>query len=299
MLLITLAVGLHYRAVGAPIANLATVAITYLVAIHAIGGVGQLVGISVPEEVEPVMVALLFGIVTDYTIFFISRFRGYIQDGTEAAEAAERTTADLLPTVFTAAISVAAASAVLVVAQLGFFRAFGPGTALAVLVALAVVTTFVPAVLALAGERILWPGRSGRAARRRPRWLLTDGRIAHVAPSAAHRASRVDGDAHRDAADRAEPAGGEDGACEHADQRAAFGFSDPRSARRRPGRASSPAQSRRPWFSSRARGSPSGRQELNALQSRLASRSNVAAVIGPGTLPGPDRGSRRGGVSDR
>ena len=161
VLLITLAVGLHYRAPGAPIANIATVAITYIVSIHLIGGVGERVGISVPEEVEPVMVALLFGIVTDYTIFFISRFRTYLQEGVEARLAAERTTADLLPTIFTAAISVAAASAVLVVAQLGFFQAFGPGTALAVLVALAVVTTFVPAVLSIGGERLLWPGRRG------------------------------------------------------------------------------------------------------------------------------------------
>lgn len=171
VLLITLAVGLHYRALGAPVANIATVAITYIVSIHLIGGVGEKVGISVPEEVEPVMVALLFGIVTDYTIFFISRFRVYLQEGVEARPAAERTTADLLPTIFTAAISVAAASAVLVVAQLGFFQAFGPGTALAVLVALAVVTTFVPAVLTIGGERLLWPGRHGGESKPKPKRL--------------------------------------------------------------------------------------------------------------------------------
>lgn len=169
VLLITLAVGFHYRSIAAPIGNIATVAITYLLSLHLIGGLGEAIGISVPQEVEPVMVALLFGIVTDYAIFFFSRFRAYLQEGTPSRAAAERTTADLLPTIVTAAITVAAASGVLVVAQLGFYRAFGPGTALSVLIALAVVTTFVPALLAVLGDRVLWPGGVRERHGRRPR----------------------------------------------------------------------------------------------------------------------------------
>lgn len=169
VLLITLAVGLHYRSIAAPIGNIATVAITYLLSLHLIGGLGEAIGISVPQEVEPVMVALLFGIVTDYAIFFFSRFRAYLQEGTAPRAAAERTTADLLPTIVTAAITVAAASGVLVVAQLGFYRAFGPGTALSVLIALAVVTTFVPALLAVLGDKVLWPGGVREHDPQRPR----------------------------------------------------------------------------------------------------------------------------------
>ena len=169
ILLVTLAVGIHYRAIGAPLANVATIALTYIASIHLVGGIGQAIGIAVPQEVEPVLVALLFGIVTDYSIFFISRFRGLLAEGLEPHRAAERTTADLLPTIVAAAISVAGASAVLGFAQLGFFRAFGPGVALSVLVALAIVTTFVPAILAVGGRRLLWPGarRSRGASSRR------------------------------------------------------------------------------------------------------------------------------------
>lgn len=173
VLLIALAVGLHYRSAVAPIGNIATAAITYLLSVHLIGGLGEAIGISVPQEVEPVMVALLFGIVTDYAIFFFSRFRTYLNEGTPSRAAAELTAADLLPTIVTAAVTVAAASGVLVVAQLGFYRAFGPGTALAVLIALAVVTTFIPALLAVVGERVLWPGgaRERDPGRRRLRRL--------------------------------------------------------------------------------------------------------------------------------
>ena len=162
ILLVTLTVGIHFRSLLAPVANVVTIAVAYLIATRLVGSVGSVVGLSVPEEVEPVMVALLFGIVTDYVIFFLSRFRGHMRDGVPAARAAELTTASLWPVVLTAGLSVAAAAAGLIVAQLGFFRAFGPGLAVAVLIAVAVVLTFVPAVLALFGEWLFWPGRSSR-----------------------------------------------------------------------------------------------------------------------------------------
>ncbi len=168
LLLVAIAVGLHFRSLVAPLANVVTVALAYVVSVRLVGGIGQGVGISVPEEVEPVMVALLFGIVTDYLIFFVSRFRGYLADGLDPHAAAERATTSLMPIVFVAGISVAAAASALVVAQLGFFRAFGPGLALTVLIALAVVLTFVPALLALVGDRLFWPTRPGAERSRRP-----------------------------------------------------------------------------------------------------------------------------------
>jgi RND superfamily putative drug exporter len=163
VLLIMLAVGLHFRSVVAPLVNIATVAFAYLISLRLIGGFGEAVGVAVPEEVEPVMVALLFGIVTDYVIFFLSRFRSHLQDGTPAQEAARRTAADLTPIVFTAGISVAAAATALIVARLGFFQAFGPGLAVTVLIAIAVVLTLVPAALSLIGDWVFWP-RAGLAA---------------------------------------------------------------------------------------------------------------------------------------
>jgi RND superfamily putative drug exporter len=161
LLLVAIAVGLHFRSLVAPLVNILTVALAYVISVRVVGGVGEGIGISVPEEVEPVMVAMLFGVVTDYLIFFVSRFRGYLGDGLGPHAAAERTTTSLMPIVFVAGISVAAAAGALVVAQLGFFRAFGPGLALAVLIALAVVLTFVPALLALIGDRLFWPAGPG------------------------------------------------------------------------------------------------------------------------------------------
>ena len=161
ILLVALVVGLHFRAVGAPLATLLAVAIAYLVSIRLIAYIGQRFGVSVPSEVEPVIVVLLFGVVTDYAIFFLSRIRRRMAEGEEPKLAVIRGTAELLPIIVTAGITVVGASAALLVAKLGFFQAFGPGTAMAVLLGLLVAITLIPALLAVGGRMLFWPRRPG------------------------------------------------------------------------------------------------------------------------------------------
>ncbi|MGH2898676.1 MAG: MMPL family transporter, partial [Solirubrobacteraceae bacterium] len=157
LLLVLAAVGLYFRAVLAPIVNLVTVALAYLISIRLVATLGKLVGISVPSEVQPIVVALLFGVVTDYSLFFLSRFRRKLAEGNSPEEAARRTTAELAPIILTCGLAVAAACGALVVANLGFLKAFGPGMAMAVLIALLVSMTFIPATLALLGRSLFWP----------------------------------------------------------------------------------------------------------------------------------------------
>jgi RND superfamily putative drug exporter len=119
------------------------------------------VGVSVPSEVQPIVVALLFGIVTDYVLFYISRFRRRLSDGLDGHEAARDTVAELTPVVLACGLAVAAGTGALVVAEVGFLQAFGPGMAMTVLIGLAVALTLVPALLAALGPRLLWPSRPG------------------------------------------------------------------------------------------------------------------------------------------
>lgn len=160
--LVALAVALHFRAVVAPLVNLAAVGIGFAVASRSMAWLGERLGVSIPQEIEPVIVVLLFGIVTDYSIFFLSRFRRRMADGDGARAAAERSSADLLPIIVTAGLTVIGASAALLVAELGFFKAFGPGMAIAVLVGLLVAITLVPALMAILGQALFWPSRPGR-----------------------------------------------------------------------------------------------------------------------------------------
>jgi RND superfamily putative drug exporter len=161
VLLVALVVGWHFRALGAPLATLAAVGLAYLISIRAIAAIGKEAGFSVPSEVEPVGVVLLFGVVTDYSIFFLSRIRRRLADGEDAQTATIAGTAELLPIICAAGLTVTAAAASLVVAQLGFFQAFGPVMALSLLVGLLVAISFVPALLAIGGRWLFWPRRPG------------------------------------------------------------------------------------------------------------------------------------------
>jgi RND superfamily putative drug exporter len=182
VLVIALFVGLSFRSIGAPLATLAAAGIAYVVAIRVVSWAGQQVGVYVPEELEPVIVVLVLGIVTDYSIFFLFGMRDRLWAGQRRRHAAEATAADFLPIIFTAGLTVAAGTATLYVASLRFIRAFGPALALTVLVALIVSITFLPAVLGIFGRFVYWP-----------RWRAPSSSATREGPattSGAERASR-------------------------------------------------------------------------------------------------------------
>src|SRR4051812_43537571 len=152
--LILLVVGLAFRSIGAPLVALFTAGIAYLITIRVLPWLGERSGATVPAEVEPIIVVLLLGLVTDYSVFFLSETRRRLQRGQGRLDAVRAATARTAPIVLTAGLIVAAGTGALVVGNLGFFRAFGPGLAATTLIALLVSITLVPALLALFGTRL-------------------------------------------------------------------------------------------------------------------------------------------------
>jgi putative drug exporter of the RND superfamily len=157
VLAIALVVGLTFRSFGAPLLTLVASGIAFLIAGGTIPWVTDRLGAEIPQEVEPLVVALTLGIVTDYTIFFLAGCRRELARGTPRLEAAKRSTTAVAPIVATAGLIVVTGTAALVVGELEFFRAFGPALALTAAVSLAVSITFVPASLALFGRLVFWP----------------------------------------------------------------------------------------------------------------------------------------------
>lgn len=156
---IALIVGLNFGSVVAPLITLLAAGVGYLITEHVLGEFEMLVNLALPGQLEPVVVALLLGITTDYSIFFMSGVRWHLAGGTPGPRATIAAVREYLPIVFVAGITVGVSVAVLVVAQSGLFRAFGPGLAVTVGVGLAVSITIVPALLALLGRWVFWPGR--------------------------------------------------------------------------------------------------------------------------------------------
>ena len=75
VLIVFAILGLNFRAVGAPLVTLAAAAVAYLVSIRVAPWVGEKAGVAMPSDVEPIMVVLLLGIVTDYSVFFLAGMR--------------------------------------------------------------------------------------------------------------------------------------------------------------------------------------------------------------------------------
>jgi putative drug exporter of the RND superfamily len=157
IVLIAVALAIRFRAVGAPLVTVATIGVAYELADRLVAAFGRLAGVDVPAEIQPLLIVLVFGIATDYAVFFLSRGRALLADGQDRRVAAADAVRRTVPIVAVAGITVAAGTAALLAARLNFLSAFGPGLAIAVTVAMIVAVSFTPALLAMGGRHLFWP----------------------------------------------------------------------------------------------------------------------------------------------
>jgi RND superfamily putative drug exporter len=157
VLAIALIVGLRFRSVGAPLAALTCAATAYVLAVRLVAWLAQRMGVTLPPDLDPVLVVLLLGVTTDYAVFFLDGMRGRLAAGEPRVRAARLATAEFAPIILAAGIIVAATTASLVVARTQLLSAFGPGLALTVLTAMAVSMTLGPALMAIFGGLLFRP----------------------------------------------------------------------------------------------------------------------------------------------
>lgn len=163
ILLVAVVIAVYLRSILAPLVTLGAAGLSYLPAVHVLGYLAQAQGVRVQQEIEPIIVVLLLGVVTDYSVFFLSGLRGRIRAGEAPGESARRATAEVAPIIFTAGLLVATGLATLRLASIGFVQALGPAMAVVVLVSLGVSMLFVPAMMGILGRALFWPGlRAGR-----------------------------------------------------------------------------------------------------------------------------------------
>ncbi|MDR7300526.1 MMPL family transporter [Haloactinomyces albus] len=159
---IALIVGVNFRSVVAPLITLLTAGIAYFLAVRMVAFGAMLLNSTVPAILEPILVALVLGVTTDYSIFFLSGLRRRLRQGHGSRAATRGTIVEYLPIVLVAGLTVTAGVLVLLVAQTGLFRAFGPGLAVTVATTLVVSVLLVPALLAVLGRWVFWPSRLSR-----------------------------------------------------------------------------------------------------------------------------------------
>jgi putative drug exporter of the RND superfamily len=154
VLVIMAVVAVAFRSLLAPLVVVGVAAVGYLVYFPLLSSFAAAWGFTIPAQLEPVLVALLLGVVTDYCVLLFSAFRDELRGGLdrkEAVHAALRINARIIAW---AGLTVAGGTIALLAAPFHVFRGLGPALALTVLVGLAVCLTLAPAVMTILGWRL-------------------------------------------------------------------------------------------------------------------------------------------------
>jgi RND superfamily putative drug exporter len=170
-----------FRSLGAALVTLASIGVAFPITLWALTEMVSRTGATLPQEVEPLVVALLLGVVTDYAVFFLSGFRDHVRRGDEPRRAALTAAAEVIPIVFTGGLILSVSLLALRASSLGFFRDLGPALAATVAIAMLVSLLFVPALIALLGRFAIWPTPSSHADPGRRQRPAPSQRLAHFA----------------------------------------------------------------------------------------------------------------------
>jgi putative drug exporter of the RND superfamily len=151
-----------FRSPIAALVPILTVAVVSVSAMALIGLAADAFGLQADPSIGSLLVIVLFGIGTDYTLFLLFRIRERLRAGDGRREAVAFAVGRVGVTVAYSATVVIAAILALSLSQLESNRVLAPSLAIAVLVMLMAALTLVPAVLSLLGPRIFWPSRRWR-----------------------------------------------------------------------------------------------------------------------------------------
>ncbi|MDI6102348.1 MMPL family transporter [Actinoplanes sp. NEAU-A12] len=133
-------------------------------------GITVVAGVPSTAVMLAVMLGLAVGI--DYALFILSRHRDQLRDGLDVNESIARAGATAGSAVVFAGLTVIIALVGLAVAGIPFLTTMGLAAALAVVIAVAIAVTLIPALLAVAGERM-------RPRPRRRRFTLPEINVFH------------------------------------------------------------------------------------------------------------------------
>jgi RND superfamily putative drug exporter len=121
---------------------------------------GQAFNLEVSQDLQTILLIVLFGIGTDYILFLLFRYRERLRAGDDKKTAMVVAVERVGEVIASAAGAVIVAFLVLLLASLGFFGSLGPALAIAVGVMLVTSLTLIPAIVSLLGRYVFWPSKA-------------------------------------------------------------------------------------------------------------------------------------------
>jgi RND superfamily putative drug exporter len=159
VVLIVVLLALIFRSVIICLMPIVIVFLVSSIATGLIGAANKAFDLQADSSIEQILIVVLYGVGTDYILFFLFRYRERRRqgEGTQASvvHALERAG----EAIASAGGAVIVAFTVLLLSSLSIFRAIGPALAIAVAVTLLAALTLVPAVVTVLGRALFWPSK--------------------------------------------------------------------------------------------------------------------------------------------
>lgn len=159
VVLIVVLLAVIFRSVLICLMPIVVVGLVSQVALGLIATANEVFDLKASSDVETILVVVLYGIGTDYILFFLFRYRERLRAGEEKRSAVAHALERAGEAIASAGGAVIVAFMALVLSSLGIFRSIGPALAIAVAVTLLAALTLVPAVVTLLGRALFWPSK--------------------------------------------------------------------------------------------------------------------------------------------
>lgn len=153
---------LIFRSVLICLLPVVVVSLVSMIATGAIGWANEAFDLKADASVQQILVVVLYGVGTDYILFFLFRHRERLRQGAEVKDAVVHSLHRAGEAIASAGGAVIVAFLALILSSLSIFRAIGPALAIAVFVTLLAALTLVPAIVTLLGKALFWPSRKWR-----------------------------------------------------------------------------------------------------------------------------------------
>ena len=162
IVLIVVLLAVIFRSVIICLMPIVVVTIVSMVANGLIGWANEIFDLKADSSIETILLVVLYGIGTDYILFFLFRYRERLRKGEDTRAAVVHALERAGEAIASAGGAVIVAFLALVLSSLGIFRAIGPALAIAVAVTLVAALTLVPAVVTVLGRALFWPSKKWR-----------------------------------------------------------------------------------------------------------------------------------------
>jgi len=147
-----------FRSAIAPLVPLVTVGLSYMASVSIVSLLVDHLNFPISNYTQMFLVAVLFGIGTDYCILLLSRFKEELAHHENTVDAVVTTYRNAGRTIFFSGIAVMVGFAAVGFSQFSLYKS-AAGIAVGVALLLLALFTFVPVVMLLLGQKLFWPSK--------------------------------------------------------------------------------------------------------------------------------------------